>query len=382
MFYMKNIIYLIANRWFAIQNSIQIAVSSDEAIRRWASKKLQSPILILMDYIPNISVTYMGPLKCKKAFEDNTRLLGLGQILSLDCFINNSDRYPLLWQNSGNPENLILELKTKKSNTVQEMRDPNNLTIEFGGFYAIDNRINLLDKRCKYAHPNMVRYFQSFEGLLERIGYYLRGNEGGISGVERLEEVKWEKKFELFEEIECFIKKFGFYELEGSSDGFIVVGMVFGFDNLRRLGLEGVKRIKNYLETSDFAKDDNWKDGLVSIHIDFLESLLNYINVFTEKNKDIIEKLHKISEYKYHIDFYDNGVLNEERFNSLFVEKDFDQNSLVDYIEESSKFIMEQKEIRRKEHVAYDMRMRGLINKKVTEKTGRITNVFKTQGKQ
>lgn len=333
-----------------------------------------------MEYIPNISVTYMGPLKCKRAFEDQRRLLDLGQILSLDCFINNSDRYPLLWHNSGNPENLILELKTKGSDNVKEMRDPNNLTIEFGRFYAIDNRINLLDKECKYAYPNMVRYFESFQELLGRLSDYLKENELAINGAEKLEDVVCEKKFELFEDIEGLIKKFSLYDLEGRSQAFMVIGMVFGFDNLGRLGLEGINKIKKYLETCEFA-DDNWKDGLRKIHIDFLEKLLSYINVFLEKNREIIEKLHKISEDKYHIDFYENGVLTEERFKNLFIEKNFDQNSLVDYIEDSSKTLLEQKEIRRKEHLAYDMRMRGLINKRVTERMGKVTNVFKTQGK-
>lgn len=62
-------------------------------------------------------------------------------ILGFDTFINNSDRMQMnLWDNDGNPENLILRIETNNIMKTEELRDPENLVSDIEKFYAIDHR--------------------------------------------------------------------------------------------------------------------------------------------------------------------------------------------------------------------------------------------------
>jgi len=44
-------------------------------------------------------------------------------ILTFDIFINNFDRFPLLWENEGNPNNLIVKMHTDFSTKSKEIKD-------------------------------------------------------------------------------------------------------------------------------------------------------------------------------------------------------------------------------------------------------------------
>jgi len=105
-----------------------------------------------MEYIPGISIVGMGEKRANRAFshitpESRDRLIRLGMIFSFDAFINNYDRYPFLWDNDGNPDNLILRLNVNYTTKTNDLRDPNSLEIEFERFYALDHRITLIDIR-------------------------------------------------------------------------------------------------------------------------------------------------------------------------------------------------------------------------------------------
>ena len=164
--------------WNVIKNTIELATFQDEVVRRSIKSKLQSPMLLLMEYVPNLSVTYMGPQKAEKIFSgideiSIDRLINLGRIFAMDTVINNSDRYPVLWENNGNPENLLLKVKTLEKTTTKELRNPLNFDLGFINFVAIDNRVNLLDRNCKYSLPNLVKYEENLNLFVKELVIYL-----------------------------------------------------------------------------------------------------------------------------------------------------------------------------------------------------------------
>jgi hypothetical protein len=62
---------------------------------------LLSPVLTLMEYAPGKSLMEVTSITNKVCYE-------LGRLTSFDVLTNNWDRLPLIWNNKGNGENIIL----------------------------------------------------------------------------------------------------------------------------------------------------------------------------------------------------------------------------------------------------------------------------------
>ena len=52
----------------------------------------------------------------------------------------------MIYDEIDHPENLLLEMETNWINQNEQLSDPNSLEIDFGHFFAVDNRSNLLKK--------------------------------------------------------------------------------------------------------------------------------------------------------------------------------------------------------------------------------------------
>jgi len=87
---------------------------TDEVLIHRVYPKFNVAFIEIMDYVPSLSLPYLGTKRVGKAFSVNDdaskeRLHRLGITLAFDVFINNGDRYPLpMWRNEGNVENLLL----------------------------------------------------------------------------------------------------------------------------------------------------------------------------------------------------------------------------------------------------------------------------------
>lgn len=317
-------------QWNVIKNTIEIATAKDEVVRRSIKSKLQSPMLLLMEYIPNISITYMGPKKAEIIFgcgDENSinRLINLGKIFAMDTIINNSDRYPIIWENNGNPENLLLKVKTAENTTTKELRDPFNLTMEFSNFIAIDNRVNLLDKKCKYASPNLLKYHEKMIEFVKSLLKYLEeirvSNENSDDLIKILNS-KSITQFPHFKRLKKFILKYSFTEIKENSEFLIALGMAICYENLMRTKF---KRIENLLEcikkTSEQWKDGDfvWAESLNSINLEFIKDIFDLLENTTKDFRNTLDWIHKITKNKYFIDEKVDFNCQEIISNSLLV---------------------------------------------------------------
>lgn len=299
-------------QWNVIRNSIELATSKDEVVRRLTKSKLQSPMLLLMEYVPNISITYMGPKKAElifNAIDDFSidRLINLGRIFAMDTIINNSDRYPVMWENNGNPENLLLQVNTSENTTTKELRDPFNLTLGFENFVAIDNRVNLLDKNCKYSLPNLIKYHEKLSEFLKKLLEYLEeirvSNENSIDFKKVLNEKI--PPFVKFKSLKKFIQKYCFYELKEQSEFLIALGMAICFENLIRNKfskieklLERIKMISSSWKDGDFV----WIESLDKINLDFIQDIFKIVESSMQGYQKCLDWIHLITGNKYFID--------------------------------------------------------------------------------
>lgn len=298
-----------SSQWNVIKNSIELATFSDEVVRRSIKSKLNSPMLMLMEYIPSLSITYMGPQKAERIFGGNEeRLINLGRIFAMDVLINNSDRYPIVWDNNGNPENLLLGVRTFNGTTAKELRDPFNMELGFGNFVAIDSRVNLLDRNCKYSLPQLVKYEERINGFLKGLMGYVDGVRERMGGVVDLGKVLAEEKigaFEEFKRLRKFIKKYSFYDIKESSEFLITLGFLICFENLARtkIGrietlLESLKKTSKKWTNAEFI----WEENLNKINLDFIRDIMKIIEENFKGFEATLKWVHELTGSKYYID--------------------------------------------------------------------------------
>jgi hypothetical protein len=152
----------------------------DETLNWRIRARVDRPYLLVMEYVPGISISYLGFKRAVKTFDhiapkSRDRMIRLGMILGFDTFINNSDRMQMnLWDNSGNPENLLLKIETNNLMKTEELRDPENLVSDIERFYAIDHRASTPFKSNKIALQNIMKYLDRLEGFLNKLFMDLR----------------------------------------------------------------------------------------------------------------------------------------------------------------------------------------------------------------
>ena len=302
-----------SNQWNVIKNSIELATFSDEVVRRSIKSKLNSPMLMLMEYIPSLSITYMGPQKAERIFSGNEagaieRLINLGRIFAMDVLINNSDRYPIIWDNNGNPENLLLGVRTFQGTSAKELRDPFNMELGFGNFVAIDSRVNLLDRNCKYSLPQLVKYEERINGFMKGLMGYVDGVRERMGGSIDLAKVLTGEKiagFEEFKRLRKFIKKYSFYDIKESSEFLIILGILICFENVVR---SKIMRIENLLENlkKTSKKWTNaefiWEENLNKINLDFIQDIIKIIEENFKGFEATLKWVHELTGNRYFID--------------------------------------------------------------------------------
>lgn len=123
-----------------------------EELYQRVRSRLDRPFLEILEYLPGISLTEMGPKRALKILnyydpKSRHRMIKLGFIFGLDLLLNNSERLPLsVWNNTGDPEHLIARTEPTYLDTTRELRDTNNLSFEYEMIYALDHRHAFLDE--------------------------------------------------------------------------------------------------------------------------------------------------------------------------------------------------------------------------------------------
>ena len=367
-------------KWNVIKNTIDLALVRDESMRRSIKSKLESPMLLLMEYVPSLSVTYMGPKKAEIIFDgidqiSINRLINLGRIFAMDTVINNSDRYPIVWDNNGNPENLLLKVKTLDNTTVQELRDPFNIALKFESFVAIDSRVNLLDKNNKYALPNLIKYQEKMSGFVKDLIKYLEDTRilyEDSTDIMQILNLKKTTKFIEFKGLRKFINKYAFYEINENSEFLIALGVLICYENLAR---QKINRIENLLtalkKTSEYWKDVDfiWIENLNTINLEFIQSILDIIEVEIKGYEKLLPWIHALTGNKFFINEKEQFNCQELIDKSLCVNESKEDIAFFKKLAgETNVEIEKWRAQRRAEDKKYDNYMKTKINESLEKK--------------
>ena len=367
-------------KWSVIRNTIELATQKDEALRRSIKSKLQSPMFLLMEYVPSLTITYMGPKKAEQIFSgvdeiSIDRLINLGRIFAMDTIINNSDRYPIVWDNNGNPENLLLKVRTLENTTVKELRDPFNLSLQFLSFVAIDSRVNLLDKNCKYSLPNLIKYEEHMHEFVKDLLKYIeeiRVLYDDNIDLLKIVEGKKMNMFIKFKQLRKFITKYTFYEITEPNEFLIALGILICYENLARTKLT---RIENLLITlkKTSEKWNNlefiWIENLNKINLEFIQIIFKVLEEEIKGFEKTLIWIHTITGKKFFINE------KEEFDNQSLIDKSLLVNELKEDVEffkkiagETGEEIETQKKKRRLEVQKYDLEIWNKIKQQKANK--------------
>lgn len=299
-------------KWNVIRNTFELSTIQDEPLRRSIKSKLDSPMLLLMEYVPNLTITYMGPKKAEQIFNgidqiSIERLINLGRIFAMDTIINNSDRYPIVWDNNGNPENLLLKVKTFEKTTSQELRDPFNLSLQFLNFVAIDSRVNLLDKNCKYSLPNLIKYQEKLQSFIKALLIYLdeiRIIHEDTTDLSFILKGKKINKFLQFKRLQKFILKYSFYEITEPNEFLIALGILICYENLSRTKISRIEELlKTLKQTSSQWTNTEflWNENLNKINLEFIQIILSIVEENIKGFEKTLLWIHALTNQKFFI---------------------------------------------------------------------------------
>jgi Actin-fragmin kinase, catalytic. len=232
------------------------------------SPRIKTPFLYVMEYIAGNDLYLMSYKKSSKYLDPNTpegknRLIKFGMIVATDTLTNVYDRYPMIWDNDGNFENLIFAFKTNFHTTAEEIKDPNNVTLEMKDLYAIDNRIVLFNNDSKIAKQNYDRYMARLSKCIQDIIEYLKQIRNSSTDLKKVE-----KNCERLKQIVSIINETTGYCLIPQGEFYIATGMCIGWINGIDLPFDKVQKI--YDDLAIFPKDDymnGWAEGFKTINI-------------------------------------------------------------------------------------------------------------------
>ena len=88
----------------------------------------------------------------------SSRLMNLGKTIAGDILINNSDRFPLIWDNDGNYSNILFEVKTDEKIDDELILNPDYTDFNFNDAVAIDTVAHTINEFDRIAMKNMETY--------------------------------------------------------------------------------------------------------------------------------------------------------------------------------------------------------------------------------
>ena len=290
-----------------IQENLDRCTFDNNELNRIIRSRMNCPFLLLMSYIPNITVSEMGEKRAKHVFDSNypssrDRLIRIGMIIATDTFINNCDRYPLIWRgvngevNEGNSDNLLIKVETDFISNPQEMKNPENMNFAFSLPFAIDNRPNLLRKNDKLTVPNLIKYHKEFDKMLKELFEELKGvKEAKIDPI-----VDTDLHFHSIEKISNFIFLHSHYRLKAMSELQIMLGMVLQYINIVEMSSKRIQYIYgNIFPLHDDDWKEIWKNSFEKINLEFLEDSIGIIRKFLMTYDEIVLWVKSITLQQY-----------------------------------------------------------------------------------
>jgi ankyrin repeat protein len=123
------------------------SVKQNEMVTATVTHRL-GQVVLLMEFIPGVRMlTGENAAPATEVLGDTQNLRHLGKIIAFDMLINNTDRFPVVWDNEGNLGNLLFD--------------------ESGAIVAIDQMLIAIDSENE--NPLLQKYLDRVDGFLAKV---------------------------------------------------------------------------------------------------------------------------------------------------------------------------------------------------------------------
>lgn len=151
--------------------------------------------------------------------------MNIGKIIAGDLFINNSDRFPLVWDNDGNNSNILFEVKTDEKIDDELIENPNYLDFNYNDAVAIDTVAFCINELDRIGIKNMERYLGRVKNFINSVFEDLKIIISGKFAVNEYE-------YPSMHRFSGFFHTYTGYDIRGRSLFRIIEGMVIGLFNI------------------------------------------------------------------------------------------------------------------------------------------------------
>lgn len=256
----------------AMVHSMEALTLHDDHLRYIVRLSMDRPFILLQEYIPAITLNKIGDKRAERCLSTNyadasSRLINIGRIIAADLFMNNNDRFPLIWDNDGNYGNILFEVKTDEKIDDDLLMEPNYTDLNFNDSVAIDTQVRCIDETNRYGKVGTEKYLKRVRGFIDMIFSDLKEIISGTSSVNAYE-------YDCMKNLASFVYTHTGYDIRGRSLFRIIEGVVIGLFNIKNMGMGVVKKVLEHTENA-IEKDwkNVWADGVANIRVEFLEKI-------------------------------------------------------------------------------------------------------------
>ena len=286
-------------------DAIQKASYADATQKYKIRQVIDRPFLLLMEYVPAQKIHQLGEKRSRMCFEPaypegRDRLIRLGILYAADTLFNIRDRYPLIWGNPGNPENMLIGFETTWINRTEELFDKENINLQMTTLCPIDNRPLLLSKKTNLSQEAYELYLQEFERIVRFAFEGLKPVRDGL--VNPFDSTT--KRFDYASLGSTFIYNHTSTDVKSLGEMQILLGLIIGYVNIHNMGFTRIE--KNKRKAFDVLKTDwkdLWKDDCENIRLEIIKDELRIIEKYIKHNEEVISWVNTITLNNYFIKY-------------------------------------------------------------------------------
>jgi hypothetical protein len=263
----------------------------------------ERPFLLIYEYVPNLILYDFGISRADMIFkEQNFKsreiFMSIGKILAVDVLFNNYDRLPWLWDNPGNPNNLLFRVNMDLLPPNSDFKDHKFLDIFIENAVAIDTKPICLDPIDKVQLKKLGEYLNTLAENLKEFFYEMKNLM--IFG----------KRIDSFD-FKCFNKLSEFFNnscgrlLTSLNSFHMSLGFIITLSDIIKINFEDLQILITYVQKSAINKDwaDVYKNNAKLLNMDYFKYIINFFKQLKEENEEIFNWVEDITQGYYSTNF-------------------------------------------------------------------------------
>jgi hypothetical protein len=281
----------------------------------------ERPFLLLYEYLPSLTLYETGISRAEvilKHLNPKCReiMLTVGKIMAIDLFFNNPNRVPWLWNNEGNPSNLLFRVNMDYLPPNVDFKDHKFLDVYIENSVSINTRPFCLDPSDKVCLKILGEYLIQLSDILKEFFYEMKNVMIFGKNVETFD-------FKSLSRVVAFFKNSCGYILMGKVLFHIALGFIIMLQDIIDIDITEIQNLILYVQNKSISKDwaDFYKRDAATLNLDYFKYILNFLKQTREENEEIFLWAKDVTQGFYSTSFNKNlpGVMTSQ--NNLKYEK-------------------------------------------------------------